>query len=839
MITLADRKIHDDASRFSAAAQIVPLSVDLGQFRTFAGPQLRLADVPLAPGLAVDLDLEQFDLLEPGVIATATDDHGPTPIQLSTKLYRGKISGDESSSAYLAIGGTSVLGSVVKGGKTYEIATDWKGHSTGNTLAAMAYPLADVHLAGGRCGVNDHNLEALGFTREKRAAMEELMSRPEIASLPPSGPTIQYSVKGAFDGDYEYLQLFGGDAKAAADYMLQVIGRVSLIYETDMACQIRISYMNIWKTSSDPYNTAPPSAIDAALYEQRNYWHPRNDSIQRGVMNVFSGKNWQGAIGVGFVQALCNNTIGYAYCSITRSNPEQDIIVLAHEDGHVMGSLHTQSCTWKPEIDRCAAAEDGNCYPPSAIKDTLGTVMSYCSQHEFKFHPKCANLIRNKLQNEFSCVELARRLSVAPLIVYFPETNLNKPLDTIVQNFFQNNGHDPVTVQKMELSGKHADEFIITNPKDSFVVEPGTSRSISIKYLATSHEYAAVTLTVTHNGYNPAIKAGLEAYSRDRVPVLGMVIKGKPEINFTTRKIGQSYDTTMPAFFANLGEADLHVERTEIVGPNRFDFQLLDGTGPFDITYGGDRIAAKFRFIPTTAGEKLAYLRVTSNAPNKMDSIPLKGNAKTGPLLRLAANDLLIDFHNRLKREEADTSFHAFFYNGGSDSMLLSGYVDGRDMSAFTSDIGLVTLPPNGAADLDVRFYDTIAGIKEAFLVIENIDYETGEKFRYDTLKLLANIATPAGAPEDQQKVTGLEVSPNPAGGDVSLYIAPASGETGLRYSMVVTDLRGREMTRRTDRFANDGATLSLTTAGWPNGTYFIRVKSERGTRETTLLLQR
>jgi hypothetical protein len=842
IITLSDRAIKERGSNLTAAAQVIPLDVNLAKLHSATGPELRLASVPLAPGLAVDLDLREYSLIEPDAILTATGDDGVTPLPgISARLFKGHVAGDEGARAYLAIGDHVILGTVVVGGKSYEIANDWSARQAGASIAAVAYPLADVHISSGHCGVDESNLEALGYTPEKRAETEKMMAMAKPVAVTSAPTEIKYSVKGAFDADYEYYQIFGSK-EAATEYMYEVIGRTSAIYENDFGCQIRVGYLNIYTTGNDPYNIAPPSAMQNALTEEVNHWNSAKQDIPRAFTNVFSGKPWEGTIGIAYLSTLCESAklgysagFSYGFCAITKSNPEQDIVVTAHENGHIFGSLHTHSCSWNPEIDRCAAAEEGSCFTAAQIKDTIGTIMSYCSQHELKFHPKCIDVILQKLQ-KYPCVELARRLVVKPPRIYFAA--VERQTDTTIADYFSNPSEEPITVKGITLEGALAGQFEVITPKDSFTIKPGETKPLTIRYLATSKDFASVKLTVIHNAYNAPNVTVLEAYPLDRQPQLGLV-SGAEGIDFKVHKVGEKVDTAFPNFYRNRGLADLHVDKVELVGPDRFDFKLVEGTGPFDIVASGANVGLKLRFEPTTPGIKSAWLRAASNSPNKVDSIHISGNVKVGPLLRLKTNNLTIDFHDRPEKIPVDTTLDGFFYNAGSDSMLVTAKFIGKDTNSFPVDFALLDMPPGATEPLTLHFYDSIPGAKESFMVINHVDYQTLAIYRRDTLRLIGTIVAPSSVPGEAEAAAGLAIAPNPASGSTIVTVAPLAGEAGRSYSLVINDLLGREVYRHADRFASGETRLPLETTGWAAGRYYLTLKCGDEVRTRTLTIER
>ncbi len=842
VITQSERKLKDDGGHLLGTAHVVPLTVDMATFRTVAtNGELRLASVPLSRGLSVDLDLREFTVIEPGAQLTVTTNAGVVALPpTTTRLYRGTVVGQEKSWAYLSFSDNDVIGSVTVNDKTYQISTDLSVPANRNSIAAQAYPLADVYAHDAGCAVNEHNMPSLGAAMPSEKEMERLM-QPTSPQLQQAGE-ILYAVKGAFDADYEYLNdRFAGNRQQAEDYMVQMIGQMSAIYERDLSCQIAISNLNIWDTRdvSKGYPYTESSSMETALFQANTFWAGSRPTVERSFAHVFSGKAWVNPIGIAFLNVLCNKLTAVAYSLITRTNPEQDMKVICHETGHVFGSPHTHSCSWNPEVDRCAAAEQGNCFSPSQIQQSLGTIMSYCSQSELKFHDKGIPFLKNILLQR-PCVELSRRLTVNPMVIYFPHAEVNKPIDTTLEACFQNNSRQEIEVSEMTIAGKHMDAMTISEPAAPFTLRPGESKTLKIHYESTTEEPSDGTLTLKHNALHAPVVMTLQAFAVAKQPVMGIVAGGKKEINFGSIRVGGTVDTTMKTVFANIGTALLRASKTEIVGPDRFEFQMTEGTAPFEIESGDARRSASFRFAPTTTGDKVAYMIVTSNSRGGgRDTLTLRGNAKVGPRLTFKVSQLSVNFKERSPKISYDTSFTEFFYNSGSDTLEVIADLEGDNANSFTVNVNAIDLAPGESYDLPVTLFDTTIGYKKAYLVVNQIETSGFTIYRRDTVWLLANIVGPSAVPGQSEAITGFNVTPNPASGDVSVFVAPLQGEAGTPFTVVMTDATGREVRSFGDRFKADGTTIPLNTAGLPAGTYYLRLSGAKGIRIQNLTVVR
>lgn len=840
IIALAERKAGVESQHLMSATHVVPLTVDMNAFRSVAtNDHLLMADVPLSRGLKVDLDLQQYSIFEPDAQLTVTTDHGLEPLPATTaRLYRGTVAGSPNSWAFLSISDNDVMGSITVNEKTYQISTDLSAPRRADQLAAQAYPLADVVYHEQACGVNDHNEAGLGGAHLD-VEMERFARTPHPRST--QADEILYSVKGAFEADYEYLNdRFAGDKKAAGDYAVQIIGQMSAIYERDLGCQITISYLNLWDTRTDhPYTET--ASMETALYQANAYWNQSKPTVKRAFTHILSGKPWINPIGIAFLDVLCPPGNSTAFSLITRSNPEQDMKVLCHETGHNFGSKHTHSCSWNPEVDRCAPAEDGACFSASQVTQTLGTIMSYCSQSELKFHDKGIPFLKDILLKR-SCVELSRRLTVRPLQIYIPNAEVNKAVDTTFEAFFQNNSRQDVTIDSIILAGTNVGSFTLVEPTLAdlpFTLKAGQYRTFKLHFLSTTEDPSQVTMTIKHNALHTPVVVNLEAYAREKAPILGIIGGGNKELDFKVHRVGETVDSTMKNVFANIGTALLRATKTEIVGPDRFEFQMLEGNAPFEIESGAARRSAKFRFAPTSPGDKVAYLRIESNGKGKgIDTLTLRGKAKVGPRLTMKVANLSVNFGQRLPKHLYDTMFAEFFYNSGGDSMQVIADLEGENKDAFTVNVNIIDLPPGESYALPISLYDSTNGYKKAYLVISQVELTGNTIYRRDTVWLLAQIGT-AAVPGTGANVAGFTVAPNPANATAEITIAPSDAEIGKEYTVVITDAAGREVRRFGNRFTSEATTIKLNTTDLAAGRYFLQLTTASGQRNQTLTIVR
>jgi len=851
IFTKADRDAAKSSARamsLRSTSRVLTLNVDLAQLREIKGSELQIGAMPVTPGLTVDLDLQRHDILDPEAVISATDDNGTRPVYPSVVMYRGKIVGDDASDVFIAFSNTCVMGHIRRDEKTYEIVTDLNAPATDNTISAISFPVDEIEGKQVLCGLNDKNLSKFEFPLTKEQIMASRTPRVQDGSTP---GVINYSVKGGFDGDYEYSGLFGNNEQAAIDYMLSVAGQVSAIYERDLQTQIVVASAHVWLTTKDmPYTEA--SVMDLALSEATGYWQYDTANIfKRGFMHVMSGKPWVNPIGIAWLNVLCDN--GTSYSAITHTDPARDLRVVSHEIGHNFGLKHTHDCSWGgPEngaIDRCAPAEGGNCF--TSTQQSVGTIMSYCSQSDLVFHPIQIDWLLPKI-NASTCFEQARSLTVYPRRVIFPKVVLNNPKDTTIVALLKNNSKQTVHITKYDLVGDaDAFEFEAGSLDVPDSLEPGQTKNVKVTFTAAEDEVPQyLKLYITHDGLNflsqGPIEVSFEAYAENKRPELVFVTQGSGTVDFGQRPILRTVRDTLTPFFRNQGSAPLHATETMITGKDRFDFQLLAGSAPFDLESGQGREAV-VSFTPTTTGSKEAWLVIISNSKRaERDSIKLVGEGTVGGsgsgVVDLQIRSGAINFGNVETFKSYDTTLYNFFYNAGNVPVTMFAYISpdsGWTPNDFNiSQAGFVTVDPNTGGDVDLTLYTEHAGAKQAYLIITGAVDDTTEVL-YRSIPLLANASGLSAVPGEPQNAQGVLVSPNPAAGDIDVAISPMNGEAGTEYRMQVVNLVGREVYRTTGRFDSDRSIQRVKTDGWANGTYYIRVTTDKGTRTTAVTLKR
>lgn len=288
--------------------------------------------------------VRRFHVMAPGAVIRSQG----RPIEWGAhQFFQGQVKGDPNSSVFLAVGKNGRA----RGFVSSTDGTKYVGHRDGVFQAGKSAPKT--------------------FAPDETRDVPHRAERMPVTALPPP-----YTLRLAIETDHELWAKFGSDT-ATRDYVLDLVGAVSAIYQADVQTTVQIQDLWLYP-GADPWTQTDTGA---SLDELAAYWHDPShgrDASKYGAVMFLSGKPVTG--GVAYVDALCSAwdlAVAQVNGSFDTATPDLiwDVVVAAHELGHVVSSPHTH-CYSPTPVDECWNTER-NCYSGPVIC-SVGTLMSYC-----------------------------------------------------------------------------------------------------------------------------------------------------------------------------------------------------------------------------------------------------------------------------------------------------------------------------------------------------------------------------------------------------------------------------------------------------------------------------
>jgi hypothetical protein len=275
----------------------------------------------------------------------------------------------------------------------------------------------------------------------------------------------------------------------------------------------------------------------------------------------------------------------------------------------------------------------------------------------------------------------------------------------------------------------------------------------------------------------------------------------------------------------NVGNADLHVSATSLVGGDVSQFAITQGGAPFTIAPGATQNLT-VRFAPVTGGTKATTLRVSSDDPNEASlDVALSGVGATTPDISVAPASH--DYGNVPTGTSVTRSF-TVSNTGTGDLLVGTSSLAGTDAGAFAIVSGQsgFTVPAGGSNVIEVRFSPSTQGAKSATLTIPSADQDENPV----TIPLTGNgTVASATAPSFEEVRDGSALNANSVsvtsvtGATGRLYLAALSTRAnvqantmtglGLSWTRVASQCGGREQTGIEVWWAQGNATSGTVTA--------------------------
>jgi len=321
-----------------AAATISKLNDDV--LAPLRGPavarRILLNNVPLFEHGTAKIELEEFQVWAPGGKVIVSDGKSvqyldPPPM----RFFRGQVNGDPESFAYFSVDG--------KTGGIYGLVATRDGKFSVNAARRHLTP-RDRNPDNVRGDEFDYFLTASDESDEMpmtgqtwECGVERLPALPHVnkrilTEVDASGhPMIAQGITGTqsfamaieVETDDEFFANAGSSVSTATNYVTNLTGAVSTIYNRDLNTNVVLQNAHIY--SGGP-GTDPWVGTDQfqGLAELGNNYHSTHASLKRSAVVMLSGKDipggvaWEGTIGEGDLAGSLNGTAtfsgAYAWC---------------------------------------------------------------------------------------------------------------------------------------------------------------------------------------------------------------------------------------------------------------------------------------------------------------------------------------------------------------------------------------------------------------------------------------------------------------------------------------------------------------------------------------------
>ncbi len=179
-----------------------------------------------------------------------------------------------------------------------------------------------------------------------------------------------------YEIDYHIYFFNESSIDETMDWMSGAFNNMQTLYNND-DITVALNHVFIWETM-DPYQGSGGSGNYLAKFnEVRPYF-------AGDVGQLIGAFDSSGGGVAATIDGLCSED-NYSYAGVDLAYSEVPIyswtiMVMTHENGHVLGSRHTHACVWNGNntaIDGCAGFVEGSCALPGNPPGG-GTMMSYC-----------------------------------------------------------------------------------------------------------------------------------------------------------------------------------------------------------------------------------------------------------------------------------------------------------------------------------------------------------------------------------------------------------------------------------------------------------------------------
>jgi hypothetical protein len=274
-----------------------------------------------------------------------------------------------------------------------------------------------------------------------------------------------------------------------------------------------------------------------------------------------------------------------------------------------------------------------------------------------------------------------------------------------------NTGNTLLDVTDITLTGPDAAAFGF-DLIPPFSVDPAAPVILTVDFAPLSAGPKSATLTLSHNGDNPAVTLDLIGQGEG----LTAILQAAPSVvDFGLQAVGSTFSDSVT--LTNTGNTTLNVSDITVTGPDAdaFDFNLIP---PFNVDPGSP-VTLTADFSPLSAGPKSATLTISHDGDNAAVTIELTGEGETLAAI-LQASPGLVEFGQQ-PLGSASSNAVTLANTGDIALDVVDVAITGPDAAAFSFDLTApFTLAPGTTEVLTLDFSPSTGGSKAATLTLSH-----------------------------------------------------------------------------------------------------------------------
>lgn len=241
--------------------------------------------------------------------------------------------------------------------------------------------------------------------------------------------------------------------------------------------------------------------------------------------------------------------------------------------------------------------------------------------YECRISNRCGNVTSNKAKLSISSPPSGPFLSLALTAIDLGCVEKGTQKDTALNAVVRNTGDAALNVTAAEITGSDATSFSITAGNAPFTLEPGATRSITLRYTAGDNPVASAKLGFLSNSSGTPGTIALNAQS-----CFENISTAAFSLGTITLNQGATYDTTLR--ICNTGNRPLSVTEAAITGNTAF--ALIDAPALPLTVNGGECKEFKLRFTAGAAGDYAAQLSIKTASRTYAIPLSAKVNSTSG-----------------------------------------------------------------------------------------------------------------------------------------------------------------------------------------------------------------